>query len=93
MGVETRGAAAEDGGTLLADHLVTLMKQVEMPNGLNAVGITLDDLPALVKGTNRSSGSRNSRPAPPRTTTTPRCSPRRCATGRRGGGGWRVAIH
>ncbi|MGB3327307.1 MAG: hydroxyacid-oxoacid transhydrogenase [Thermomicrobiales bacterium] len=51
MGVDTRGAAVEDGGALLSDFLVQLMKQVEMPNGLNGVGITEADLPALVKGT------------------------------------------
>lgn len=51
MGVDTRGAAPEDGGALLSDFLVDLMKRVEMPNGLNGVGITVDDLPALVKGT------------------------------------------
>ena len=51
MGVDTRGAAPEDGGALLSGFLVDLMKRVEMPNGLNGVGITEDDLPALVKGT------------------------------------------
>ena len=51
LGVDTRGAAATDGGELLAGALIDLMKQVEMPNGLNGVGITLDDMPTLVKGT------------------------------------------
>ncbi|HWK79430.1 MAG TPA: hydroxyacid-oxoacid transhydrogenase, partial [Thermomicrobiales bacterium] len=51
MGVDTRGASPEDGGALLSGFLVDLMKRVEMPNGLNGVGITEDDLPALVKGT------------------------------------------
>ncbi|MGC4108306.1 MAG: hydroxyacid-oxoacid transhydrogenase [Thermomicrobiales bacterium] len=51
MGVDVRGASPEDGGALLSEFLVDLMKRVEMPNGLNGVGITEDDLPALVKGT------------------------------------------
>jgi hydroxyacid-oxoacid transhydrogenase len=51
LGADVRGAAAEDAGTILADTLVTLMRQVDMPNGLNAVGITIDDLDDLVKGT------------------------------------------
>ncbi|HEU0164499.1 MAG TPA: iron-containing alcohol dehydrogenase, partial [Thermomicrobiales bacterium] len=51
LGVDTRGAAPEDGGELLAGAVIDLMHRVEMPNGLNGVGITLDDMPALVKGT------------------------------------------
>jgi len=51
LGVETRGASAEDGGELLAGALIDLMHKVEMPNGLNGVGITHDDMPSLVKGT------------------------------------------
>ncbi|MBI3015161.1 MAG: iron-containing alcohol dehydrogenase [Candidatus Tectomicrobia bacterium] len=38
-------------GPLLADRLVALMKQLELPNGLNAIGYTEDDIPALVTGT------------------------------------------
>lgn len=51
LGADVRGAAPEDAGTILADTLVSLMQQVGMPNGLNAVGITADDLDDLVKGT------------------------------------------
>ena len=51
LGADVRGAAPEDAGNLLADTLVDLMQQVAMPNGLNAVGITSDDLDDLVKGT------------------------------------------
>lgn len=51
LGVETRDASSGDGGELLAGALLDLMKQAEMPNGLNGVGITLDDMPSLVKGT------------------------------------------
>jgi len=51
LGADVRGAAPEDAGNVLADTLIDLMRQVEMPNGLNAVGITTDDLDDLVKGT------------------------------------------
>lgn len=51
LGGDTRGASVNDGGELLAKGLIELMHKVEMPNGLNGVGITLDDMPTLVKGT------------------------------------------
>ncbi len=38
-------------GPILADRIVALMKQLEMPNGLCAVGFTEADIPALVEGT------------------------------------------
>lgn len=40
-----------DAGPLLADRIVALMKQLEMPNGLKAVGYTEADIPSLVRGT------------------------------------------
>ncbi len=51
LGADVRGAAPEDAGDILAGALVDIMKAVGMPNGLNAVGITDDDLDALVSGT------------------------------------------
>lgn len=51
LGADTRGAAPADAGTILADRLISLMKQVDMPNGLNDVGITEADLDGLVAGT------------------------------------------
>ena len=41
---------AEAGG-ILAEAVVAMMKQLEMPNGLSAVGFTEDDIPGLVEGT------------------------------------------
>lgn len=41
---------AEAGG-ILADRIVALMKQLEMPNGLSAIGFSEADVPALVEGT------------------------------------------
>ena len=51
MGLDTRGASAEDAGDILAEGIIDLMKKVYVPNGLSAVGFTLDDLDTLVAGT------------------------------------------
>jgi hydroxyacid-oxoacid transhydrogenase len=51
MGVDTRGAAPEDAGDLLAGAIIDLMRRIGMPNGLAAVGFTPDDVDRLVAGT------------------------------------------
>ncbi len=51
LGADVRSVHPDDAGHLLAATLIELMKQVGMPNGLNAVGITVDDLDHLVQGT------------------------------------------
>ena len=51
LGADTRGAGPGDAGEILADALIAIMKRVEMPNGLGAVGFTEADIPALVEGT------------------------------------------
>ena len=40
-----------EAGDLLADRIVNMMKRLEMPNGLSAVGYTEKDVPDLVDGT------------------------------------------
>ncbi len=40
-----------EAGDLLADRIVDMMKRLEMPNGLSAVGYTEKDIPDLVEGT------------------------------------------
>ena len=40
-----------EAGEVLADRIVALMKRLEMPNGLSAIGFTEADVPALVEGT------------------------------------------
>jgi hydroxyacid-oxoacid transhydrogenase len=40
-----------ESGPLLANCIVDLMKKLEVPNGLSAIGYTEDDIPALVEGT------------------------------------------
>ncbi len=51
MGVDIRGVAEEDAGTILADAVIDLMKKTGVPNGLSAIGFTEADIPALVEGT------------------------------------------
>jgi hydroxyacid-oxoacid transhydrogenase len=51
LGADTRGAAPEDAGEVLAGAIIAIMRRVGMPNGLRAVGFTPDDVDALVAGT------------------------------------------
>lgn len=51
MGADISGASPEDAGDLLADAIVKLIKQIEVPNGLSAIGYTPNDVDALVEGT------------------------------------------
>ena len=47
MGADTKGAAAEDGGGLLADRVIEMMRRTGIPNGLRGVGYGEDDVEAL----------------------------------------------
>jgi hydroxyacid-oxoacid transhydrogenase len=51
MGVDITDANPEDAGEILADAIIDLMRKVDMPNGLNAVGFSSDDIDKLVDGT------------------------------------------
>lgn len=51
LGAETRGAATEDAGEILADAIIAIMRRVGMPNGLASVGFGPEDVDALVAGT------------------------------------------
>ena len=51
MGQDVRGASPEDAGELLADAIVGLMRRVNVPNGLGAIGYSEGDLDKLVEGT------------------------------------------
>ncbi len=51
MGVDTRGASAEEAGGLVADTLIRLMRRAGLPGGLAAVGYGEQDLDRLVEGT------------------------------------------
>ena len=50
MGLDVRGASPEDAGDLLADAIVALMRRMNVPNGLSAIGYSEDDLGRLVEG-------------------------------------------
>ena len=51
LGAEIYGAQEDEAGYILADRLAQLIEQLELPNGLAALGFTCDDIPALAKGT------------------------------------------
>lgn len=51
LGAEIRDVDPNAAGEVLAEQIILFMKELEMPNGLSAVGYTEADIPALVKGT------------------------------------------
>jgi hydroxyacid-oxoacid transhydrogenase len=51
MGADVRGAEAAEGGDLLADRIIEMMKETGLPNGIAGVGYGEEDIPNLVKGT------------------------------------------
>ncbi len=51
LGVDVSNAKPNDAGEILANRIIGFMRELNMPNGLQAVGYTQDDVPALVEGT------------------------------------------
>ncbi len=51
LGVDVAGVRVEDAGRILADRITWFMQQLDVPNGLRAVGYTQANIPALVEGT------------------------------------------
>jgi len=51
LGADISGARPEDAGHIVADTVIGFMKRLGIPNGLNGVGYTTDDIPQLVEGT------------------------------------------
>ena len=51
LGADVSGARAADAGKILADRLVNIMRVLEIPAGLRAVGYERADIPMLVAGT------------------------------------------
>ncbi len=50
LGADIEDATPADSGLLLSQQLIGIMKKLNMPNGLQGVGYTQDDVPALVEG-------------------------------------------
>jgi hydroxyacid-oxoacid transhydrogenase len=51
LGAKVIGARNEDAGKILADCVVGIMHDLQIPNGLREMGYQSDDIPALVEGT------------------------------------------
>lgn len=50
LGVDVSRAKPGDAGQILAQAMIDLMKRLDLPNGLRAIGYNDDDIPELVKG-------------------------------------------
>jgi hydroxyacid-oxoacid transhydrogenase len=51
LGADVDSATSEDAGEILAERVVKFMRDLQIPNGLTAVGYSPDDIPALVEAT------------------------------------------
>lgn len=51
LGANVEGAQPEDAGKILADRVVQIMRDLQLPNGLRALGYQTSDVPRLVEGT------------------------------------------
>jgi len=51
LGADTSAASPADAGRILAERVAYFIRELNLPNGLQAVGYTADDIPALVEGT------------------------------------------
>ncbi len=51
LGADVSRTKPRDAGKVLADRLISIMQELQIPNGLSAVGYTSADIPALVEGT------------------------------------------
>ena len=51
LGADTSKARADDAGKILADRITAFMQQLNIPNGLRALGYGTADIPKLVDGT------------------------------------------
>ena len=50
LGVDISGARLEDAGKILANKVIEIMKRLNIPNGLSAIGYSREDIPQLVEG-------------------------------------------
>ena len=47
MGADLTDTKVEDGGDILADQILGMMRETDIPNGLSGVGYSMDDLDTL----------------------------------------------
>ena len=50
-GADVTNKKNADAGKVLGDKLREIMRDLEIPDGITALGFTKDDIPALVQGT------------------------------------------
>jgi alcohol dehydrogenase class IV len=50
LGADVRDVKPQEAGELLATHLIGMMRQTGMPNGISGVGYREQDIPALAQG-------------------------------------------
>ena len=51
IGADVSGASLNEAGEILADRVIHFIRELNLPNGLSALGYTEADIPALVEGT------------------------------------------
>jgi hydroxyacid-oxoacid transhydrogenase len=51
LGVDIKGVQEQDAGEVLAGRIIEFMLQLNMPNGLSALGYNSEHIPGLVQGT------------------------------------------
>ncbi|MFP6590008.1 MAG: hydroxyacid-oxoacid transhydrogenase [Candidatus Latescibacterota bacterium] len=51
LGADVSNVTEADAGRVLADTIIDFMRRLDVPNGLQALGYTTEDIPALVEGT------------------------------------------
>jgi alcohol dehydrogenase class IV len=50
LGADVRDIKPQEAGEVLAAHLIRMMQQTDMPNGISGVGYSERDIPALAEG-------------------------------------------
>jgi hydroxyacid-oxoacid transhydrogenase len=51
LGADVSRARKDDAGAILADRITWFMRELDVPNGLKAIGYTTSDISGLVEGT------------------------------------------
>ena len=51
LGADVSDVVPEEAGDVLSDRIIHILKEIDAPNGLNELGYSHNDIPALVEGT------------------------------------------